>query len=72
MTPQEVIQKYQNNQAFYKRAGGITLSGGEPLIHREFCLEVCKLAFQNNISVALDTAGATFNDKNIEYYKQLI
>lgn len=72
ITPDEVIKKYLNNQSFYKRSGGITLSGGEPLIHQDFCLEVCKLAYQKNISVALDTSGATFNKQNLNFYKEII
>lgn len=70
ITPAQVIQKYKDNESFYKNDGGITISGGEPLIHYDFCLEVCKLATKENINVALDTSGATFTKANINKYKK--
>ncbi|MDR0985462.1 MAG: pyruvate formate lyase-activating protein [Mycoplasmataceae bacterium] len=65
---EEVINLYQKNKSFYKN-GGITLSGGEPLIHQEFCLELAKQCYLNKISLALDTSGVTFNER---FFKKLI
>ena len=42
---------------YVKSKGGITLSGGEPLLQHEFCIEIAKKCFQNKISVIVDTAG---------------
>lgn len=38
--------------------GGVTLSGGEPLIQPEFCTAVCKLLHEQAIHSALDTSGS--------------
>lgn len=38
--------------------GGVTLSGGEPLMQPEFCLEIIDACHQNSINVAIDTSGA--------------
>lgn len=37
--------------------GGVTFSGGEPLLQIEFLLKVCKKLKENNIHIAIDTAG---------------
>jgi pyruvate formate lyase activating enzyme len=71
ISPQEVIDKFKKNQKFY-RNGGITLSGGEPLIHKNFCLSLAKLCYENKINLALDTSGTTFNIKNLKFYKEII
>lgn len=55
----EDIKKYYN---FIKK-GGVTISGGEPLLQTEFCIDLFKLLKQDNIHTALDTAGVILNDK---------
>lgn len=60
-TPEETLKnvlKYKN----YIKDGGVTLSGGEPLLQPQYCLELFKLLKKNNISTALDTSGSIFND----------
>ena len=37
--------------------GGVTFSGGEPLLQIEFLLRVCKKLKENNIHISIDTAG---------------
>ena len=37
--------------------GGVTISGGEPLLQVDFLIELCKILKKNNIHVAIDTAG---------------
>lgn len=71
ITPQAVIDIFKKNQGYY-RNGGITLSGGEPLIHQTFCLELAKLCKLNHISLALDTSAVTFNKTNLMFFKSLI
>jgi pyruvate formate lyase activating enzyme len=72
ITPEEVIQLYLKNHKFYQNDGGITMSGGEPLIHQDFCLTLAKLCKKQKINLALDTSGATFSKSNLSFYKKLI
>jgi NADP-reducing hydrogenase subunit HndD len=58
-------------KAIYKN-GGITLSGGEPLIHQQFCFTLAKLCFQKKINLAFDTSGCTFNKKNLSWFQKII
>lgn len=63
----EKILKYKN--FFISSGGGVTVSGGEPLIQSDFIIELFKLLKKENISTAIDTSGSfPLNDK----IKQLI
>ena len=56
-TPEEVVQKILRNKPYFKNGGGVTFSGGEPLLQIDFLIETCKLLKNENIHIALDTAG---------------
>jgi len=58
MTPQEVLKKVMRYKNYFGKNGGVTFSGGEPLLQQEFLLETLKLCKQNNINTAVDTAGS--------------
>jgi pyruvate formate lyase activating enzyme len=62
-TPQQLmteIQKYKSYLRF--SAGGITFTGGEPLLQAEFVSEVAKLCKKQDLNVAIDTSGYVWND----------
>lgn len=61
LTPQEVFQELDKVKNFVR--GGITISGGEPMLQPEFILELFKLCNQNNIHTAIDTSGILLNEK---------
>lgn len=56
-TVSELVQKILHNKEYFGKKGGVTFSGGEPLLQSEFLLEVCKCLKKHNINIALDTAG---------------
>lgn len=57
-SPEELAKKIIRNKPYFKRNnGGVTFSGGEPLLQSEFIIEVCKILKLENIHIALDTAG---------------
>lgn len=62
-TPGELARKVLRNKPYFKRnSGGVTFSGGEPLLQSEFVIEVCKLLKKEDIHIALDTAGVGNGD----------
>lgn len=67
----EEIKKYKSYMNF--SGGGVTFTGGEPLLQAEFVLELCKLCKEQEISVAIDTSGFIWNDmvKEIMEYTDL-
>ena len=62
MTAQEVMKEILKVRGFIK-TGGVTVSGGEPLMQPEFLMELFKLCRENGIQTALDTSGYIFSDK---------
>lgn len=56
-TVEEVYNKIMRCEPYFRNNGGVTFSGGEPLLHSEFIIELCKKLKENNIHTALDTAG---------------
>lgn len=71
MTADELIQAYEHNQAFYQN-GGITATGGEPLLQLEFLTELFTLAKSKSIHTCLDTSGICFNPVCPEKYTPLL
>ena len=62
-TPEQLVSKIIRNKPYFKRNnGGVTFSGGEPLLQMEFLIETCKLLKKENIHIALDTAGVGNGD----------
>ena len=62
MTVDDLIQKVLRSKPYFKNNGGVTFSGGEPLLQYEFLLECCKRLKKENIHIAIDTAGYTPNN----------
>lgn len=60
----EILEQYEGVKEFCK--GGITATGGEPLLQPEFIAELFKQAKEKNIHTTLDTSGITFNPENTE------
>lgn len=58
MSAEEVMQEVLKDRPFYENTGGgMTISGGELLEHKEFALELVTLASKEGIRVCLDTSG---------------
>ncbi len=58
---EDIIKEYLKNKAFYRR-GGITVTGGEPLLQAEFISELFSKAKEYSIHTAIDTSGITYNE----------
>ena len=56
-TSEEIVDRILRNKPYYKDNGGVTFSGGEPLLQYDFLLETCKKLKEHNIHIAIDTAG---------------
>ena len=61
-TVDEVMQKILRSKPYFKDNGGVTFSGGEPLLHIEFLEELCDKLKKEDINIALDTAGVGFGN----------
>lgn len=66
MTVDEILRQYESSRNFY-RGGGITATGGEPMMQLEFVTELFEAARKKDIHTCLDTSGVTFrrDDKEL-------
>ncbi len=71
MTADDIITDYKKYKSFYKK-GGITVSGGEPLLQMKGLIELFKLAKSEGIHTCLDTSAACFSVKESEDFKMLM
>lgn len=53
----EVYKKILRCKPYFKNTGGVTFSGGEPLLNDKFIIELSKKLKKENINIAIDTAG---------------
>ena len=65
----ELVKKILRNKDYFGEKGGVTFSGGEPLLHSKFLINVCKKLKEHDIHIALDTAGV--GDNYIELLKYI-
>lgn len=70
VSAEEIIEEWKKNRSFY-RNGGITVTGGEPLLQIDFLTELFKLAKSENIHTCIDTSGVTYTKTNTAYIAKL-
>lgn len=57
-TPKDLATQILKYKPYFKNNGGVTFSGGEPLMQQDFLIETAKLLKKEKIHIALDTAGS--------------
>lgn len=68
MTAEEVLKEILLDKPYYIGGGGVTFSGGEPLMQPKFLKELIKLSKENGINVAVETSLIYFDE---EIFKSL-
>lgn len=71
-TVEELVKKIIRNKPYFSNNGGVTFSGGEPLLQSEFILEICKELKKENIHIAIDTSGVGNNYEELFDYIDLV
>lgn len=73
MSVKEVLEDYESYRPYLK-GGGITCTGGEPLLQMSFVIALFTEAHQRGLHTCLDTSGITFRreGKTYERFLQLI
>ena len=68
----ELLNKILRYKNYYTK-GGVTFSGGEPLMQKEFLIDILKKCQENNLHTAIDTAGVGTGDyEKILKYTDLV
>lgn len=68
---EEILRRFESVKEFLQN-GGITVTGGEPMMQIEFVTELFKAAQAKNIHTALDTSGVLFNRNHTEKVDELL
>ena len=63
ITALEIVEKAKRYKEYFGAEGGITLSGGEPILQADFAREIFVLAKSEGLNTCLDTSGSLLNDK---------
>lgn len=61
MSAEEIVEKAKRYKEYFGKEGGITVSGGEPLLQAEFVTEIFNLCREEGINTCLDTSGSILN-----------
>lgn len=63
-TPQQLLEEVEKDRVFFDESnGGVTFTGGEPLMQADFVIEVAELFKRNELHLALDTTGYAKQEK---------
>ena len=68
-TVKDIMEKVLRCRNYFGKNGGITVSGGEPLMQAKFVTELFKECKRQGINTCLDTSGCIMNDDVTELLK---
>ena len=72
---QAVVEKVLRYKNYFGDRGGVTVSGGEPLLQIDFVIELFTILKSKGIHTCVDTSGVTFrkdNESSVEKHKKLL
>jgi len=72
ITPDELVRHIYKYRNYFGIDGGVTFSGGEPLLQHDFLLECLKLCKKMGINTCLDTSGSCRGYEDILKYVDLV
>ena len=67
----EVVAKMLRYKNYFGEEGGITVSGGEPMLQRKFVAEIFQKAHKEGVNTCLDTSGFGFDETRPEEYEEV-
>lgn len=70
-TTDEVLAKALRYKAYWGKEGGITVSGGEPMLQAAFVAELFEKAHRQGVTTCLDTSAACFDENDPEIVRLL-
>ena len=72
---EDVVNRVMRYKNYFGDKGGVTVSGGEPLLQIDFIIELFTILKGKGIHTCVDTSGITFKQDNeavVEKYKKLL
>lgn len=73
-TPQELFDEAYKYRSFWGEKGGVTCSGGEPMLQMEFLIEYFKICKAHGVHTTIDTCGQpfTFEEPFFSQFEELM
>ncbi len=73
-TAEEIFRQAWRYRPYWKQTGGITVSGGEPLLQLAFVTELFRIAKAKGVNTVIDTAGEpfTYDDPFFSAFEELL
>lgn len=65
-TPNAILEKAKRFKSYFGSKGGITVSGGEPLLQAEFVYELFSMCHEEGINTCIDTSGSVLNENVVK------
>lgn len=69
-SPEELVKKISRYKPYFGKKGGVTFSGGEPLLQAEFIRKTVPYLREKEINYAIDTSGAVNLSDDVKYVLQ--
>lgn len=69
---EEIVKLVEKNKSYYMTNGGVTISGGEPLVQLDFLIELCRVLKEKGYNVVVDTSGYLFNWEYVKKFDALV
>jgi len=63
LSAEDTLKKILNYKEYFGETGGVTISGGEPLLQAEYVAEVFSMCHNLGIHTVLDTSGCLWNNE---------
>lgn len=70
MSVEEVLEGFYSNMPFY-RHGGVTVTGGEPMMQMDFLIELFEKLHKDNIHTCIDSSGIMFRPDDPVFMEKL-
>lgn len=70
MTVKEALDRFYDNQAFY-RSGGVTVTGGEPMMQMDFLIEMFEELHGKGFHTCIDTSGIMYRPDDTKFMQKL-
>lgn len=66
MTSKEIVDEVRKYRPYIEKDGGVTFSGGEPLLQTKFLLEMLKMCKKAGFHTCIDTSGTGYTKKYLD------
>ncbi len=68
---EELVEEFNKTKEFYQNGGGVTVTGGEPLLQIDFLIELFTAFKAQGVHTCIDSSGIVFNRSNAAFMEKM-